>query len=146
MKLFLFLILSIAAHSYAADICKFQETWEFKDALKEEGIRPVLVSKNHSKFTSVEKRLIHKWLSSQSDRRNTTLEQSMEEFSDTRLTGKVGPDAGAIVYYNIDDKKYVLIHYWPGENEYGAFYLVNKNNTFKLIANITDSYIECVNK
>ena len=146
MKLFLLFILFITSHSYAADICKFQETWEFKEALKEEGNRPVLISKNHSKFTSVEKRLIHKWLSSQSDRRNTTLEQSMEEFSDMRLTGKVGPDAGEIIYYNIEGKKYVLVHYWPGENEYGAFYSVNKNNSYKLIAEIMDSFIECVKK
>jgi hypothetical protein len=145
MKLLFLFIFSIASHSYAADICNFQETWEFREALKEEGNRPVLISKNHSKFTTVEKRLVHKWLSSQPDRRNTTLEQSMEEFSD-RHSGKVGPDAGEIIYFNIDGKKYVLVHYWPGENEYGAFYSVNKNNSYKQIANITDSFIECLNK
>lgn len=146
MKLFLFLFMTIAFNSYAVDICKFEETWEFKNKLKDEGIVPVLVSKNHSKFTTVEKRLIHKWLSSQSGRRNTSLEQSMEEFSDSRLTGKPGPDAGEIIYYNIEGKKYVLIHYWPGENEYGAYFAVNKNNTYKLIADITDSFIECVSR
>ncbi len=147
MKFLLTLVLLISFNSNAADICRFQETWEFKNALKELGIKPVVVSKNHAKFTTVEKRLIHKWLSSQSGRRNTSLEQSMEEFSDTRLrNGQVGPDAGEILYYNIEGKKFVLIHYWPGENEYGAFYSVNKNNTYKLIADITDSFIECVSK
>lgn len=146
MKLVIFLALTFTFNSFAVDICKFEETWEFKNALKEQSISPVLVSKNHSKFTTVEKRLIHKWLSSQSGRRNTSLEQSMEEFSDSRLTGNPGPDAGEIIYYNIEGKKYVLIHYWPGENEYGAYFSVNTNNTYKLIADITDSFIECVSK
>jgi hypothetical protein len=70
------------------------------------------------------------------------VKDSLESFGDY-YDGRPGPNAGEIVYYNIQGKQIVLVHYWPGENEYGAFYQINKNASVKLMATISDSFISC---
>jgi hypothetical protein len=64
--------------------------------------------------------------------KNLSLAEAIEEFAD-----------GEVEYYNIEGLKIILIHYWPGDNEYGAYFKINKNGSFKLIATVSDSFIEC---
>lgn len=142
MKYIIALLLSIATSAFAVDICSFEETWNFKEAIKEQGIKPLKVSKNHKQFTFVEKTLIHRTVTQQDWLRNNSVKDSLESFGDY-YDGRPGPNAGEIVYYNIQGKQIVLVHYWPGENEYGAFYLINKNGSVKLLATISDSFISC---
>lgn len=141
MKLFLALLF-ITTNAFAINICKFEETSDFKDELEERGIRPARVSKNHKKFTSVEKQLIHRTVTLQSWLKNSTMKEALESFGDY-YEGQQGSNAGEIEYYNIEGKQYILVHYWPGDNEYGAYYAINKNGSFKLVAEINDSFIEC---
>lgn len=142
MKTLIALLLIFSVNASAVDICSFEETWNFKEALKAQDIQPVRVAKNHKKFTSIEKQLIHRTVKLQGWLKDVTLKESLEAFGDY-YEGRIGENAGEIIYYNIDGKQIILVHYWPGENEYGAFYQLNKNGSYKLIAEITDSFIEC---
>ncbi len=120
-------------NSFAAEsICSYEETSDFFQALRESGVKPLRVSKDRKKFSSVEKQLIYKMVTQQEWSRNLTLGESLDEFAE-----------GEVRYYNIDGVQYHLVHYWPGDNEYGAWYKVNKNGSIKLVAVISDSFIEC---
>lgn len=132
MKFALLVTLFITTNVFAADICKFQETWEWHEALKAEGVRPVRISKNFKKFTSVEKHLIHKTVILQDYLKDLSLGEAVAEFEE-----------GEIEFYNFEGQQTILVHYWPGENEYGAYFKINKNGSFKLIATVSDSFIEC---
>jgi hypothetical protein len=52
-------------------------------------------------------------------------------------------DAGEIEYLTAENTKFALVHYWPGENEYGAFIEIKNNKSIKVMASITDGFIEC---
>jgi hypothetical protein len=143
MRLFLLITLFITTKAFAVDICQFPETSNFYTELKVQGIRPARISKNAKKFTSVEIKLINKTVRLQDRRNPTSLQETLEEFMDVQEGGKPGLNAGEILYYNFEGTQYLLVHYWPGENEYGAYYKLNKNGSFKLITQIIDSGIEC---
>lgn len=67
--------------------------------------------------------------------------EAMDNFNDM-YNGESGSNAGEIIYYSINGKKYALVHYWPGDNEFGGFFEI-KNRSYRLIAEINDSFIEC---
>jgi hypothetical protein len=142
MKYLFTILLLLTANAYALDLCSYEETSDLQDAFESQGIKPVKTSSNHQKFTSVERHLIHKTVSLQDWRTNTDVSESLQDFGDY-YNGKPGSNAGEILYYNIDGKRFILVHYWPGDNEYGAFFAINKNGSFKLLAEITDSFINC---
>lgn len=132
MKFALLIALFITTNVFAYDVCQFTETWEMHESLEAQGLKAVKITKNSKKFTSVEKHLIHKTVTIQDWLKDLTLAQSVEEFAD-----------GQIEYYNFEGEKIILVHYWPGDNEYGAFFKINKNGSFKLLATVSDSFIEC---
>ena len=43
----------------------------------------------------------------------------------------------------IDDNKFQLVHYWPGDNEYGAFVKVQHGKKVVVLATIVDGIIRC---
>lgn len=132
MKTLIAILFIFSFNAFAVDICKFEETFEFHDALKASKIKTLRIAKDHKKYTSVEKQLIHKTVTRQDWLKGNSAEQSLEEFGD-----------GEIRYYNIEGRQFILVHYWPGDNEYGAYFMVNKNGSFKLVAEIGDSFISC---
>ena len=142
MKYILLAVLMITTNAFAVNVCDFNETSDFRRSLESEGVAPVRVAKNHRRFTSVEKQLIHKTVTLQSWLENISAKESLDTFGDY-IGGRRGANAGEISYYNLDGEQLILVHYWPGENEYGAFYRLNKNGSFKLLAEINDSYIFC---
>lgn len=141
MKIILILSFLISSQVFAADICQFQETWEFTEALEAEGIKHSKRSKNHKRFTFVEKEMIHLTITLQDWLKGVSRAEALENFADL-FEGRIGMNAGEILYYSIEGKTYALVHYWPGDNEYGAFYEM-KNKAYRLIAEINDSFIEC---
>ena len=143
MKYLLLLSFFMINRAFAVDVCSFQETWQFDEAMKKEKIKPGRVVTDHKKFTSVEKKLVHKTVTLQYHTSDNTLEQSLEDFVDLMSDGSRGANAGKIIYYNIEGMQLILVHYWPGDNEYCAFYLINKNGSLKLLGRINDSFIEC---
>lgn len=142
MKLIIALALVLSAQVYAADICSFPETSDFIGALKEEGIKPARTSKNHSKWTFTEKAMIHLTISLENHLKGVSREDALKQFADW-YDGKPGSNAGEIVYFDIAGKKFALVHYWPGDNEYGAYFQVKMDGSFKMIAEIQDSFITC---
>lgn len=142
MKFLMSLVFLISLNARAVDICSFEETSNFTDSLSIQNIKPVRVAKNHKKFTSIEKQLIHKMINLDEYRATRTVQESLEEFGDY-YEGKMGSNAGEVVYYNFEGKQVILVHYWPGDNEVGAFFSINKNGSFKLVATVSDSFISC---
>ena len=122
---------------FAQDICAFEETWEFEEALSNANIKTSKISKNHKRFLFVEKQMIHLAITQEDWLKGCTRDQALEVFSDYN-----GSNAGEISYYQIQGKTYALVHYWPGENEMGAYFEMT-SSAFKLIATISDSFIRC---
>jgi hypothetical protein len=138
--LFLFTLL-ISTQTFAAiDFCTFEETSDFKDALEKRRIRPFKKSTDHKRFLAVEKKLIQRTITDNHERMSER--DALQEFGDF-YRGKQGGNAGEVVYYNYDGKRFVMVHYWPGDNEVGAYFQVEKNGNFKKIATIGDSFISC---
>lgn len=135
MKLLLTLAFLITTNAFAVDICSETSTWDFAEALKAEGIRPSKIAKNHRRFTFTEKQMIHLTVTLQDYLNGTSRDEALAIFEDAS-------DAGEIKYYTIQGKQYALVHYWPGDNEYGAYFALTRNS-FKLIASIEDGDIYC---
>ncbi len=54
-----------------------------------------------------------------------------------------GTNAGEIIRFHEGTKTIALVHFWPGDNEFGAYFEVLSNGTFKKIATIGDGDIYC---
>lgn len=141
MKLLLTLALFITTNAFAVNLCSFEETWQFNEALEAQRIKPIRISKNHNRFTFAEKQMIHRTVTLQSWLKGSSKEEAMEIFAAT-FNGRPGENAGEIVYLNVNGKEIAVVHYWPGDNEYGAYYEI-RNGAFRLIAEIGDSFISC---
>lgn len=141
MKLLISFLLLLSANAKAVDICSFEETWNFVEALETDGIKAHKTSKNHKRFTFVEKQMIHFMVTQQSWMEGISREEALENFGDF-YNGKMGFNAGEIVYYQIDGKEIALVHYWPGDNEVGAFFEM-RNGAYKIIATVSDAWISC---
>lgn len=126
--------LLLSSQLFAQDICSYQETWEFEEALQASNIKTSKISKNHKRFLFVEKLMIHLTVTQEEWLSGSTREEALEIFGN-------GND-GKISYYQINGRTFALVQYWPGDNEVGAFFEM-KESTFKLIASISDSFIRC---
>jgi hypothetical protein len=140
--IFIILILVSTQALAAFDVCSFNETSDLWEALKAEGIRPHKTSKNHTKFTFSEKQMIHLVVTLQDWLKGASKEEAMETFADMN-NGKKGPNAGEIKYFRIEDREYALVHYWPGDNEFGAIFQIKRNNAYRFVAEVEDSFITC---
>ncbi len=141
MKFLLAVALFITTNAFAVDVCSFQETSDFRDALEARNIKSTKKSTNPKRFTFIEKQMVHLTITLESWLSGSTKEEAIEIFGDYH-DGKKGFNAGEILYYEIEGKQMALVHYWPGENEYGAFFEL-KNGAYKLLAEVTDSFITC---
>jgi hypothetical protein len=143
MKLFLLLLaLFVTTQAFGADVCSFTETSDFLDTIEAKNIKPSKRSKNHTRFTAQEKELIHQAIKSDRYYANVSIAEALIIFGDY-YEGQMGSNAGELVYFKVDGKELILVHYWPGDNEYGAFFETVNGKT-KLKAKITDSFIDCI--
>ena len=142
MKYLLTLALFIATNAFAHEVCSYEETYEFFDAIEARGLKPIKTSKNHKRFTFVEKQMIHLTVTQQDYLAGSTKEESLEIFGDY-YNGSQGSNAGLIKYYEVDGQKLAYVHYFPGDNEYGAFFEISNNGSFKLFASVNDGGIIC---
>ena len=141
MKFLLSLALLVTTNAFAIDLCSFEETWQFDEALEAQGIKPLKVSANHKTFTNVEKQLIYTMIIQQDWQAKSTMQEALEIFGDY-YAGKQGANKGEIKYFNIKGQKLVVVHHWPGDNEVGAVFK-HVNGQYFLIARIDDSFISC---
>lgn len=117
----------------AVDICSFQETWDLHEALEKAGIRPIKVAKNHKRFKFIEKQMIHRMITLQEWLSGVARDEALAEFES---------GDGEISYYSVAGREISLVHYWPGDTQVGAIYEM-RNGSYKIIAQIDDSFIEC---
>src|SRR5690554_2850821 len=136
------LILSFSAHA-SVDFCSFEETYQFFDELESQGIKHTKRARNHKRFTFLEKNLIHLTITLQSWYVGVSREEAILTFSHVDEYGQRGPNAGEVLYYQLGGKNYVLVHYWPGDNEYGAFYELKVAGSYELKGVIRDGGIYC---
>lgn len=138
MKALIVALLLVTTQAFANEtICSAGETWEIFETVKAHK-----VSKNHAKFTFSEKQMIHLTITLQDYLKGSSKEEALEQFADM-YEGKIGSNAGEIKYFRIEGKEFALVHYWPGDNEYGAIFELKRNNAFKLVAEVGDSFIAC---
>lgn len=139
MKFLLLVSLLMSSQVFALDLCQLRDTYEFDQVVQFERLPTIrAVSKNYS---GLEKRMIHQALRLQSWQVRMPMDESLRAFGDV-YDGYRGPNPGEIVYYQVQGQKLALVHYFPGENEYGAFFIVG-NGTTKMVARIDDSEISC---
>lgn len=141
MKFLLALALLVTTNAFAIDLCSFEQTWELDEALESMNVRPLKVSDNHKSFTNVEKQLIYTAVIQQDWRAGVSMREALEIFGDY-YDGKLGSNSGEIKYFNAKGQKFAIVHYWPGDNEYGAIFK-HINNQFHLVASIGDGEISC---
>jgi hypothetical protein len=138
MKTIALMFMLVTTQAFASEVCKFEETVNFTEAYKE-----IRRSEDLNKFTVLEKKMIHQAVGLQRWREDLTQEQALLDFMDIRENETLpGSLAGAIVYYSVKGKTIALVSHYPGDNEYGAFFEV-KGSSFRVIAEIGDSFIEC---
>lgn len=142
MKFLLALSLLVTTSAFAAPFCDYQETSQFQDALQASNIKPVKKSTNPKRYTFVEKQMIHLTVTLQRWLSGSSKEEAFSIFID-EYEGRKGHNAGNIIYYQIAGRYFALVHYYPGENEYGAFFEVVQNGSYRLLADVSDSYITC---
>lgn len=135
MKTLLLLTFILSSQAFAFDPCLYSETREFTRELEALNLEPVHVSNNHKKFRFNEKQMIHLTVSLQDWLKGASRHEALNIFT-------IDSSDGEILYYRFGDKTIALVHYWPGDNEYGAFFEM-KNNAFRLLAEIRDSGIYC---
>ncbi|WPU65009.1 hypothetical protein [Peredibacter starrii] len=139
MKFLLLVSWFVSSQVFALDLCQLRDTYEFDQVVQFERLPTIrTVSKN---FSDLEKRMIHQALKLQPWQRGIRMDESLRAFGDL-FDGYRGPNPGEIVYYQVKGQKLALVHYFPGENEYGAFFLVG-NGTTKMVARVDDSEISC---
>lgn len=140
MKLILSLFVLFTFNAFALDICSFEDTMALQDAVQAGKLRQIKSSKQHHQFTALEQGMIHAMITATFEA--MPMSQALEEFADM-YDGKIGTNAGEIEYYADGTSHLVMVRYWPGDTEVGAFFSVARDGSFKLLATIDDQWISC---
>jgi hypothetical protein len=137
MRTIIFLLSIMSSSVFAMNVCQFDNTVEFNEAVENGKILQTKKSTKHDRFTDVEKKMIHAAM------RGGTIAESVHWFGDYYGDEtETGSNAGQIVYYKMGKEEVVLVHFWPGDNEVGAF-VKTVNGKVKVIAEIGDGDIDC---
>lgn len=131
MKFVTLLFFFIVTNSYAATCSKEMQALQHN----RHGYLEMKTSNFDTGFTALEKKLIHKVVTIQDYLSTNTAEQSLEDFG--------GSADGEIVYFKVGNKVIAKVHYWPGDNEYGAYVEVVGSKVL-IHAEIGDSEIVCL--
>ncbi len=143
MKLYFLFAILISGRAFGFDLCQYESTSDFLDLIEAGKGKQTHESSNHKKFTEYEKNLIYTTIRLERDYRDVSKYKALIIFGDfDEGSDEPGSDAGTIRYFTIGKERIVMVHYWPGENEYGAFYQIKADKT-EMIASIGDGSIEC---
>lgn len=127
----------------SVEFCSFAETHQFFDELASKDIKHIKKSRNHKRFTFLEKNLIHLTITLQDWYVGVSREDAIRTFSQIDEMGERGMNAGEVLYYQFEGKNFVLVHYWPGDNEYGAYFELKVAGSYELKAVVRDGGIYC---
>jgi hypothetical protein len=145
MKTLILLAALFSTQAFAISVCKYDETSDLTEAIAHSRYTKT-ESKNHKKFTKAELKLIHKTISAEDfyAGKKLTEAEALHIFGDYyEDETETGSDAGEIDYYIVGTQQIIIVHYWPGENEYGAIFEIKAGKTVH-VANIGDSFISCL--
>lgn len=141
--LILLTFFSIQAHA-AFNVCQFEDTVAFDEAIDAKKVTLIKETSDHKKWTNFEKKMIHETIKSSGHK--ATLKQALRQFGDYyENSNEEGSNAGSIQYFQTGSFKFALVHYWPGDNEVGAFLEIGPKNQIKILATVSDQWIECSN-
>ncbi len=141
--LLLVILLSLNAHA-AFDVCQFEDTTEFDEAVEAKKITLIKEVGDHNNWTTLEKKIIHTTITSDNYYARLNQAESLRVFGDYYDDSiKTGSNAGTIQYFAVGSYKFVLVHFWPGDNEVGAFVEVSPQGKIKILATISDQWMEC---
>ena len=130
MKFVTLLFFFIVTNSYAANCSQEMQALQYNP----HGYVELKTSNFETGFSALEKRLIHKVVTIQDYLSENSAEQSLEDFG--------GSADGEIVYFKVGNKVMAKVHYWPGDNEYGAYIEVFGSKVL-VHAHIGDGDINC---
>lgn len=145
MKSLLILTAFLTVHAYAAfDVCQFEDTVAFDEAVEAKKLSLIYQADDHKKWTILEKKMIHATITSDDYHANVNQNEALRTFGDYYEDNtEEGANSGSIQYYKVGAYKFVLVHYWPGDNEVGAFLEVDPKGKIKILATISDQWVEC---
>ncbi len=143
MKSLLILIALVSIQAQAAfDVCQFEDTVAFDEAVDAKKVTLVKQTNDHKKWTAIEKKMIHETIKSPESK--ITQFEALRYFGDYyEDSTEEGSNAGEIQYFRAGNFKFALVHYWPGDNEVGAFIELGPKNQIKILATVSDQWIEC---
>ena len=142
MKYIIFSLLLSVSSAFAGSLCEMKDTYEFSDK--------VLSKSAGENFTATERQMIFSTMKTYGKGFRTyeneykalwDFQDKYEECSPEVIVP--GPNAGEIVYYQLNGKKIALVHFFPGENEYGSIFEVSPTGKFTFLAKINDGEIYC---
>lgn len=145
----LILSLLLSTSAFAANICEFQDTHTFTDKV-EAGEAKLLARTETQNFTALERQMIFATMKTYGKDFRTYENEykaifdfldQYEECSPNELIP--GPNAGEILYYEVAGKKIALVHFWPGDNEYGSIFEISKTGKFTHLAKVNDGEVYC---
>lgn len=145
MKLFILLFFFVTTQTFAQsfNICNLQDTGELDDLVDQSH---ALIRETNDYFSLIEKNMITVTMKLDSWRSVRNQDEAVLMFQDrNHMRERPGSNAGEIQYYSLIGKTYALVHFWPGDNEYGAIFEMVTKTKFKLIALIGDGEISCRN-
>ncbi len=139
MKLVTLLFFFIVTNTYAATTCSPEmQALQFNT----HGYVQLRTSDNHDAWTDIEKKMIQKVVRIQEYLSNETDSSAVEIFGDY-YNGRRGSNAGEIEYFKVGRKVIAKVHYWPGDNEFGAYVEVVGSKVL-IHAEISDGDIYCL--
>lgn len=132
MKLVTLLFFFIVTNTYAASNCSPEmQALQFN----RHGYVELKTTNFDTGFSALEKKMIHKVVTIQDYLTSNSPEQSLEDFG--------GSADGEIVYFKVGNKVIAKVHYWPGDNNYGAYVEVVGSKVL-IHAEIGDGDIYCL--
>lgn len=147
MKSLLILIAFFTVQAHAAfDVCKFEDTGAFDEAVDAKKVTLIKRHDDHKRWSSIEKKMIHETIKTDGYSEKINEYEALRQFGDYYEEGDTeeGSNAGSISYYKYGKAKFALVHYWPGDNEVGAFLEIGPKGKIKILATISDGWMECV--
>ncbi len=132
MKFATLLFFFIVTNSYAATTCSPEmQALQFN----RHGYVEFKTTNFETGFSALEKKMIHKVVTIQEYLTTNSAEQSLKDFG--------GSADGEIIYFKVGNKVIAKVHYWPGDNEYGAYVEV-VGSKILIHAEIGDGDINCL--
>ena len=131
-----------------AESLTYKTMQEWRDALE---ANEIIIHNRYTpkpmKLTMEDTNLISKTVSRVDE--SLELYQQIEQFFDLDFPCQKEPGTlkGEFINFSLKgkaDTRFLIVHYFPGENDYGSIYLIKKNNketSYKLIYDIRDADI-----